>query len=518
MLFNLLWLLISQSAWAKPKLFKAASGAFSFQADPGFVPQAFRERLGHDWQGFCEKFSQNLLIGKGPQGRGILSKVSCLDIRFVKDTDEAPAEDSWVFQFDWKSSGLTLSVHYGVKGIKDSLLVATLEFPKQFTPDLLFTSPEATAYVLNRLYRRLPAAWVNVFERSALQWQLSPLDARSLGIIPPARRIGIFALQFDPKQGLWIPTLYAVAQPLVREDGKRPNDREGSDAFEVRWVIEPKQPKIRLWAQEIYSPLEKEVDPSFLTVRGETANTGSLLEGYALEGLKSSAWSLRYGIPFPRGSTVVSEASKIELISSFGKGKLDGLTFQYEFSPRLTQVEGEDTYSFTWSRLEAGWAFQLGVPQAIERFATQFKLTPKIGILNMDAYFPLNASENLEFATVAAFKVNSQVDLGSELSWELESLNYRLKLWATAHLSGYVFSKSNATKISNQRAGGDISYDLYRSAGGLRVGILGFGYIDWVTIQRNTSPTSSLNLATSTTASGASYNVTYIGAGLSVTW
>ncbi len=515
--FNLLMLLSMPIAWAKDIPLKVSSATFSFQAEESFVPKAFRERLGDDWEGFCEKFSQNLLVGKGPQGRGILSKASCMPIHFVKDVDELSASDTWTFQFGWKNAGLTLSIFFSGKGKKDSLLIGKIEFPKQFTPDLLFTSPEATTYVLSRIYRRLPAAWSGVFNKTDIQWQLTPLDARSMGVMSPARKVGLYALRFDVEQKSWIPTLYAVAQPLVGDD-KKQFDREGGEPLELRWIITPKQAKIRLWAQEIYSPLEKEVDPSFLTVRDESKNSGSLLEGYALEGLKSTTWSVRYGTPIPKGSTVVSQASKIELIGSVGKGILDGLTFQYEFSPRQTQVEEEDTYSFTWSRMEAGWSFQLGAPQTIERFATRFKLTPKIGILNMDAYFPLNASENLEFATVAAFKVKSQFDMGGELSWELESLNYRVKLWATAHLSGYVLGGSNATKISNQRAGGDISYDLYRSAGGFRVGVMGFGYIDWVTVQQDTSPELGLNLATSTTASGASYNVTYIGAGLSVTW
>ncbi|RYZ53481.1 MAG: hypothetical protein EOP07_17725 [Proteobacteria bacterium] len=97
-------------------------------------------------------------------------------------------------------------------------------------------------------------------------------------------------------------------------------------------------------------------------------------------------------------------------------------------------------------------------------------------------------------------------------------MSYRLKAWASTHLSGYVLAQSNPTKISNQRAGADLSYDIFKTRGGLRVGAMVFGYIDWVTLQKEAAPQLSLNLATSTTASGASYNVTYLGAGFSVTW
>lgn len=502
---------------AKDVALKLMPMTISFQAEESFVPNNFRERLGSDWEVFCEKFSKNFLIGKGPQGRGVANKVNCLDAKFVNDPDKFNnVAAQWNLHFSWKSKGLSLVLTHSLNK-KDVLNLGTIDFPKQFSTDTFFHVPEATYYVLNRIYRRLPVAWSAVFQKTDVQWQLAPLDSKMLGVMSPARKVGLYALRFDDSQKIWIPTLYALAQPVVSDDSRKQFDREGGEPLELRWVINPRQSKMRLWAQEIYNPLEKEVDPSFISMADPNSKKG-LLEGYALDGLKSNQVFLRYGMPFPKGTTVVSQASKLELIAYFGKGIIDGLTIGYEYSPRQVQAEEDDTYSFTWTRMEAGWSFELGEPQTIERFATRFKLAPKIGILNMDAYFPLNASENLEFATVAAFRVKNQIDLGGELSWELESLNYRIRLWGTAHLSGYVLGGANPTKISNQRAGGDISYDVYKTSGGMRFALLGFGYIDWVTVQQETTPQEGFNLSTSTTASGASYNVTFIGAGLSVTW
>ncbi len=517
-LFVLSLLFSTHSAWSKDVSIKAGTMTISFQAEESFVPKNFRERLGSDWENFCEKFSSNFILGKGPQGRGIANKVNCLAIAFGKDTETPPAiEEGWLLSFGWKGSGFSLSLYYKSKGIKDIHLINKIEFPKQFTPDLLFSAQEASYYVVNRIYRRLPVAWNTVVAKTDLQWQLSPLDPRSLSVFMPARKVGLFALRFDADKKIFIPTLYAVAQTIAADDAKKQIDREGNEPLELRWVIEPKGNKARLWAQEIVNPVEREIEPSFVTMR-ENRNSGSLLEGYALESLKSAQTIVRIASPFPKGSTVVSQASKAELLVNIGKGPLEGLTFGFEYSPRLSQVDGEDTYSFTWSRTEFGWSFPLGEPQTIDSFATRFKLVPKIGLLSMDAYFPLNASQNYEFATVAAFKVQRQLDLGGEFSWELESLNYRLKLWGTAHISGYILSGSNPTKVSNQRGGGEITYDLYKTSGGTRFGVMAFGYLDVVTLQQDTTPELGLNLATSTTASGASFNVTYIGGGLSLTW
>ncbi|MBC7659627.1 MAG: hypothetical protein H7249_07955 [Chitinophagaceae bacterium] len=503
---------------AKEVPVKSGRMKLSFQAEETFIPKAFRERLGEDWKGFCADFGNNFLVGKGPQGRGIYTKVDCDPIQFVRDADVIPVtDDPWRFVFTWKDDAFGLSVYYQAKGSKkDRLLVTQMVFPKQLTPDFLFGTPESKYYVINRVYRKLPFAWSATFKPTDIQWQLAPLQPQMLSVLVPPRKLGLYSMSYNPESKTWTPVLYAVAQLVVADDSSRNFDRDGSGPMDLRWIQTPRQPKFRLWAQEITNPLEKDADPSFLTMREGKPNS-SILEGYALEGLKSNTFTLRYGTPFPKGSTVVSRASKIEFTANFGKGALDGLTFGIENAPRLESHESGETYSYSWTRTEIGWSFILGTPQTIDRFATRFHLTPKIGLLSVNAYFPLNASENLEFATVAEFKLSHQIDMGGEFSWELESLSYRLKVWATTHLSGYLLAPSNPTKISNQRAGADFSYEAWKSKSGYRLGLIGFGYIDWVTLQKQATPQLSL-LTTSTTASGASYNVTYLGLGLSLTW
>ena len=522
--FALTTLLLTPLLRAKDISLKVSPVTLSFQAQEGFVPENFRDRLGDDWEAFCQRFGQNLIVGKGPQGRGVANKINCLDINFVTSVkDISPTEDAWNFIFGWESSGLSLLLYYTPRGQKgESILVSKIEFPKQFTPDLLFNTNEASYYVLNRIYRRLPAAWSAVFKKTDLQWQLRPLDPQSLSLMAPAEKVGLYALRYSPEHRAWIPKLYAIAQTVSSEDNRKPIDRQGRDALELRWIATPPRDKIRLWAQEILSPLEREVEPSFVTMQKEEKSE-TLLEGYAIDGLKSDQVMMRYAMAFPKGSTVVSQASKIELVGTVGKGLLEGFIFSYQYSPRHEQAEATETYSYSWSRMEAGWSFNLGTPYTIDRFATQFKLTPKIGLMSIDAYFPLNANENLEFSAIASFEVKNQLELGGELSWQLESLNYRLKVWGTAHIAGYVLAGATPTKISSQRAGGDIYYDLWKTRGGMRFAMVGFGFIEWLNVQQDSTSQEStdevgLNLAASTTATGASYSVTYIGAGLSITW
>ncbi len=501
---------------------KVGKLTLSFQAEERFVPKAFRERLEDDWQKFCEDFAKQFVVGKGPQGRGIFSKTQCLPLQYVSDAKEIPDfGDAWRFIFTWSHDSFGVSMYYQAKGKgSDRQLLGQIDFPKELKPDTLFDYREASYYVASRIYRRLPAAWSASFHKTDGQWQLPPLQQQMMASISAVRKVGIFALAYNTEQKTWNPTLFAVAQPVVSDDSSKDFDRTGTGALDLHWILQPHQAKARFWAQEIINPLEKEPDLAFLSIRDKGAPKNDLLENYALEGLKADSVALKYAIPFPKGSTVVSQTPKIEFDVNIGKGSLDGFMLGVEYSPRKKVVQDDETYSYTWNRTEIGYSFNIGQPQSIDKWATRFRLTPKVGFLSLDAYFPLNASENLELATAANFHLKRQLDFGGEFDWEVDSLNYRIKVWAATHFSGYLLAGSNPTKISNQRAGGDVVYDFYRTDGGLRFGILAFGYIDWVTLQKETVPDLSLNLATTTssTASGASYNVTYIGTGLSLTW
>lgn len=513
---------------AKEVLIKNGKLEIGFLADEKFVPKAFRKRLNEDWDKFCQNFGALFLNGKGPQGRGVFSEANCSALDFTDNTqDLQEVENSWNFIFSWDKDNFSVSIAFRGKSAKaegSTHIVSRIDFPRQFTPDFLFTYPEALYYVANRIYRRLPFAWNVSLTQDDIQWQLPTLTDQMLGIVAPARRLGIFGLVYDIDRKTWMPILYGTAQPIGIEDsGKRGKDKEdasGAAAYEITWnPLAPRQKMIKLWAQELYPPTEKEIDPTFITVRMKEEDPG-ILEEYAIEGLHANSIYMRYGIPFPKGNTVVSQSPKMEFNVLFGKGILDGLNLNFDYSPRITDNVDGESYSYTWSRWNIGWSFMLGKPQTINRYATRFKLTPRMGLLNLDAYFPLNAEEDLDFATTAEFRLSNQLDFGGEFSWELESLTYRLKLWGTSNLSGYVFAGSEPTKVSSQRAGADFVYDVYRSKGTFHLGLMAFGYIDWVSLQKETEPEFSGTslLASSTTASGAAYNVTFLGLGLVFVW
>lgn len=516
---------------AKEVLIRSAKLQISFLAEESFVPKAFRQRLNQDWADFCGEFGNLFLTGKGPQGRGIFSSVDCVAVEYKGDTEAfEELENSWNFVFAWSKDKFSVTLLFHGKPVNHDAVtneIGTINFPSQFTPEFLFTYKEASYYVANRIYRRLPFAWSIALDPKEPQWQLPPLGDQMLGIVAPARKLGIFGMAYDLEKNIWIPILYGTAQPIgVEETGKGQKDAgkdtSGMAPYEITWNrLAPRQKLTKLWAQEIFPPIEKEIDPTFITVHMKEQDSG-ILEAYALEGLHKHQTYLRYGIPFPKGAAVVSQASKVEMNVLLGKGIFDGFNLNFDYSPRVTNDVNGDAYSYAWSRFNIGWSFLLGKPQSINRHATRFKLTPRVGLLNLDAYFPTSTDDS-DTVKKAEFHVTRQLDFGGEFAWELESLTYRLKLWGTSNLSGYIFAGNQAVKISSQRAGADFIYDVIRSKGGFQLGLMAFGYIDWVNLQKATTTNYQdefelLATDSSTQASGASYNVTFLGLGIVFVW
>jgi len=120
---------------------------------------------------------------------------------------------------------------------------------------------------------------------------------------------------------------------------------------------------------------------------------------------------------------------------------------------------------------------------------------------------------------MSRFKLYRQLEFGQEFSWEMESSRYRTRLWVSTHLSGYFLTTKNSSKVTNQRAGGEAVYDLHRFAEGTRIGLMAFGYIDWMALQTQTSIDPDSNDAgIDTTSIGATLSLGYVGLGLTLGW
>jgi len=493
------------------------SATFSMHADEKFVPKVYRKRLGDDWKVFCKDFASNFIVGKGPQGRGVFSKVECQPLTFGgNDAGPVLDENSWHFEFSWSGKGLSVAIYFQAEARSEgSLPFREFSLPPIMNTDLIFTSQDAKYHLISQTYRQLPMAWNYVFRKEDRQWQMRGLDEPMLAGMPALRKTGLFALTFNAKSGVWAPTLYAIADPITAEEGKRPLDRLGKTALNLRWIRTPHKSQIRLWAQEILDPLDAERDLSFL----RRDSNHSILERYASENFKADTVSLRYGSPLPRGENVIGQAEKIEATVSIGKGMFEGLWLGAEYSPRRELEDDGKTNSYHWERLGAGWSLILGDTRTIDRFASRFRLTPRLGVLTLDTYLPGESSGDVGADTLTHFKLDRQLEIGQEFAWQIESLSYRGKLWVSTHLSGYLLAPKNATKVSNQRVGADFSFDMYKSRNGLRIGLLAFGYIDWMSLQTRTLIDPNSNLAgVDNTSIGATYSYSYVGLGLSLGW
>ena len=503
--------------FAKNQRLKIEGLRLSFQVDDTLVPSSFRDRLREDWEEFCETFAEGFVVGKGHQGRGISDRFFCSPVDFSNAArTSAPANEAWQFHFSWTPKGLDVSIFHQETGPNSSRhLLQNLKFPEQITPANLFASAPSKLYVAESIYRILPVAWSIVLKNQQTTLLLAAPEGSAT--VRSAPKLALYTMAFNSVKKIWVPNLYAIAQATSNEDHAANKETgELGTVLEVRWLKTTKRPKVRLWAQEIFDPREGEKELSALNFRVDRNET--LVGGYAQDSLKSNRVTYSYGLHLPSDDEIVHKAPRTSIALDFGRGLLENFSLDYEFSPLAKTKVASETHHYSWSRLQAGHSFRLGVPNLLERFATRLRLTPKIGVSNMNSYYPLLTGGNEEFPAYADFRFTGQLDLGGAFSWELEAHNFRLKASFSTHLSGYVLADADAVSISNQRMGGDISYQVYKISRGLRLDAIAFGYIDWVSIRKKGVVDSSLESENQTTSTGTSYNNQVFGLGFAVPW
>jgi len=502
-------------AHSKTSSVEVSDLTLSFRVDETFIPKVYRESLREEWKVFCNSFSKNFIIAKGPQSRGIFNNAECLPIAYNNNRDKLLEQNSWKMIFSWDMEGLTISTYYQPKDIRiEPFLVHTYILPEEITPDLLFTNNEAGLFLVSKIYHMLPAAWSIALDKEDSLFELQPFDNPLFDTTAQRRVLGFFTLNFDSIKRMWVPKLYATAEPIEATADARELDDGNNRALRIRWLRPPPKEKFRLWAQTIHDPKERDPQPAFLNRRDIGP---SLLDRYAREKFKTHTATFRYSIPSPRGSTPPGQAPKAEAAVSLGKGRFSGLWAGAEYSSRGSEkLGGRPAYS--WGRQEGGWSFMLGDPHSIGHYSSRFRLTPKIGVLNFQAYLPVETNANAASLTYTKFYVKNALEYGGEFAAEFERHNVRGKIWANIYLAGFSLARRPSTNVSSQRVGAEFSANLYKTRGGVGVAALLVGYVDSVAIQDQKETKTSNIPSVENETFNVDYIYTYTGAGISLSW
>ena len=458
------------------------------------------------WDSFCNEFSRQFLVAKGPQGRGIFKRRVCRKLQMEADAPTQGTSD-WRFHFLEEGSKLRIDVTY----LKEPIF--TYSPPEVLSPNLIFTNPVARQYLIGQIYRRLPVAWRIKLPADAEQWKLPDFDESQMPGEAPVSHLLLFKVTFDANHRLWQPTLKAVAtrdQALARDSATSP----ATLAVEYQAAEARSQGPTTLWAQELYSE-ESEHNKSLLSLL--TAIKPSVATEKVRENISLTA--LRYLKTFSNRQTAPSQTPKFEIAIKLQKAPLDGLSLSFENSLPPPETN-EIPYHFYWSRQSLGWAVGLGLEGTLVGVASQFRLAPRIGLLSMNATFPAQTEES-DVQVPVLYETKNQLELGAELSWQLQRKSYTLWISGMNSLSGYVLKKEGAAEVSNQRLSGIIHYRSPWRPFGVTLGLEALAYLDWISLKKKSvqeAVDDDASEAGGVLTSNVSLTVLYLGLGTSFSW
>lgn len=468
-----------------------------------------------DWRHFCKAFSEQFLLKKGPEGRGIFKSVNCQEVLgpdVVKPIKDLKSD--WIFAFAEVGDALQINVIYQAKNAP----VFTFEFPKTLTPEILLSNPVALQFAVAQVYRRMPMAWCVELSSVSKSWSLPGFESDKMPGESPTSQVIFYKLEFDDETSLWLPSVRAIATKQGDSDSDSLSNY-GASLFELkRLKLASGKSEETFWAQELFDK------DSF----SQTQKIMSIFEDSKAidhESLRADAraqiflTSIRVYQPIPKASTALSQTPKFEIDFGLQKGWLNGLNLSFETidskspSPSLP-------YSFYWSRWSLGWAMKLGSSRKAARVSSQFRIAPRIGVLSFDLNYPSRTDDIFGAGQNSSFFATNQLDLGAEISWELQMNAYTFWIYGANHLSGYVLKKAAASQTTNQKVSSVLHYRSPFRPFGIALGFEALGQINWLSVRNNASKqaSESLGLTETVTVDKASTTIFYAGLGLSLNW
>ena len=478
-----------------------------------FLPQNTSDNaeINELWVDFCKAFGQRFLIGKGSASRGIFNRYQCFPAEVKASSKDLSGPNRWIFTFVESPKGFQLEVMLQ----SEEFHLFTLELPSSLNSETMFSSPEAADYLAMATYRRLPIAWKVSLSVDGKQWLL-PSGVKSSDLLSESDNVlMLYQLHFDSKEKLWLPKLFGQALGKAAQKHS-PNDASDSDKVSIEQFNsrDASRPAV-LWAQELYKaePASTGKNSVYLV---EVKKTGRTL-GPDGEDENPDEVILSYLLPIPKTSKNGREPSRIGFeLKLLNNAKRD-LRITTERSIPLSEDDPLG-YRFQWSRTQVGYSFKLKPDLNLQQFAPQFRLTPRIGILSVDAFIPVEIEDDTESANFD-LKVQNQFEFGGEIAVELWRRPFRMAAFASNHLAGYLVKGRDSAKVSNQRFGGSLHYRHEIKTWKMAVGLDALAYFDWMTLKRDLVQVDITSLAaTDVAASGISKNSVYLGLGLTLSW
>ena len=323
--------------------------------------------------------------------------------------------------------------------------------------------------------------------------------------LAPPEKYFLFTLEWDEEHNIWFADAIGEAT-LMGSSGDQSSENQ-----QVKWRLSFNEPpRSTVWAHPMGSA---PIDPKRrLLEKTDTDGLGPISSGlgHLIEGVVSRGFvGMRYATSVTEGNRPLSNIPFLGIFGEFRDGPIEGLRVLWDFATENKGVVEGETVWFGWQRIQIGKNFDFPLDVISFGLLANLGILPKIGILDLDSRLLIEDSNQ---SLPVDFKFENALSLGVDFQSELEAAFLIFRLWGGIDAS-FLFEPDKNSSTSSKRIGLDTYLKQNFLWGSIDMAFLVFGFYEQLTLS-----TEFKGDIGATSANSISYNMGYIGVGVSVGW
>lgn len=521
---------VSPYAWSVPSPQLPEHVDINYISPPEFKNKKEEAKFLKTWKAACTSLARGLTVGKGVWGSGVFKSHACIlnKKRVAGVTSSTPV--GWHLEVsEGRRTGLKMELYHGV-GPK-RVLESALELPANDRALIMLKNREAADLLALKLMDSLPMSRVIPVESGILSMSHSEKKVRKSPppIAPPEYHI--YALSFDDETSRWLPT-YVGRANLVKapklepeiKDGKTPKKKKTPPKEPAAWVWDitldgaPVQEGQVYWAQDSRGRGKNSagIDGSLGFALEPFGYSRDFLTAMLFDTLASGYVGIRYGYPITFGDPLISQSTMVSVFAEVRGGPLKGLRWYWDMAPEVSAIVENQELKFGWSRPTLGWSFGMNINSPI---VNRVDVVPKIGVMDFKSRVPLPSIDPDETGgTIVGvdFNLKNATSFGGEIGIESATDWFLLRLWGASDIAGIVDTGGDGT-VSSIRGGIDTYWDFVKIGKLFESSLLVFAVGETITLSQRAETTEPAP-GTDQIINGLSYNLAFLGLGISLTW
>ena len=459
-----------------------------------------------EFKSICRKIGNGLKVGGGLYGYGFAKSYACFDGSKMVFSNGGDIKTSpWLLELNDTSAKVEFVLYYsfGEKEGERREIARTVLPPTENSIKILRKTSIMDLMLLDLIVQTpLMRSLDLVTEDQMFKAHARLGGGRKENMPPPPTTFKVVKVIVGP-EGLLQPVMVGKAERKEESSGGsyqwRVKAGTALDRFNYYWVYdETERNATRNLVRKL---LEQKLAPYGLAWGKAAAGfANAFAHGYI---------GARYGKSIMKGDPLYAKSAMTSMFLEWRGGPLEGARLYYDAAITTRVNRDGENYHISWNRPSLGWAFGYNLPGWLDRI----DITPKIGRMHFDSRLPTASSFDPTITVPQSFVVKSATSLGLEVGLETHGFRNLTRLWGGCDFAGI----GNADSETSYRGGLD-TYLTLMDFDSSDLSLLLFALGERISLTRKVSGQNVSAAGTANQLKELSYNMGYVGAGLTISF